>query len=143
MAESGTGHSGPLRLYIVGRRLSAFIGFIEVIDMQNSEQEWMKQYRELLEAKTVTLRAMPAEKRMALRQQWIDLHEEIIEGPARVCNRGHSVRGACDRSPSHSARRTTSPGATDTEGLLARHGLSVLRRARRQIRKPIRFWSSD
>ena len=48
-----------------------------MIDVQSSEQEWMKQYGELLEAKTATLRALPAEKRMALRQRWIDLHEEI------------------------------------------------------------------
>ena len=45
--------------------------------MQQDDQEWTRQYRERLDAKIATLRALPEDTRVALRQQWRALVDDI------------------------------------------------------------------
>lgn len=54
-----------------------FRAIIGAIEMQQDDREWTRQYRALLDAKIATLRAIPAETRLALKQQWLELVAEI------------------------------------------------------------------
>lgn len=54
-----------------------FTPIIEAIEMQSNEEKWTRTYSELVNAKIARLKAMPAEERTALREQFIDLIEEI------------------------------------------------------------------
>jgi DNA-binding transcriptional MerR regulator len=56
-----------------------FRTIIGVIEMQQNDQDWAKEYTALLDAKIATLTAMPVETRRALRQQWAELVQEIRE----------------------------------------------------------------
>ena len=76
---------------------SIYRRIIEVIEMQNSSEEWLNQYKDLLEQKRVRLLSLSQGERDQMRQQWLDLFAEVRTaldddptGP-----RGHALAARC------------------------------------------------